>query len=307
MEEIYNRATISLAYKLVSHFSKKTSSEVSLFGGIVRDAIVPALSKGENPFSPNFRVPFKLGDIDVVVKCTRNTRNFTLMKWVRKFLIPKLLEWDWTVLEMSRDDEEKNAGYVQSMQLVRMTLRHSFVDIDVGLDLVDSAGTERLDFDVNSFSFSRANGLELRTNLYPNADDSVMNIIHLNSMRVKLFNQIRDRQCQMLLSSDSVENIPAAFDRFAKMVKKGWTILNLGENVEIVSGGECQICAEHTDLPCIHLTCSRCVMCLDCTKNVLSMPRVFDDDDDDSNLWNLKCPTCRKIVSLVIKNDYAED
>lgn len=152
------RSIMSLAYKLVDNFADARTGEVILFGGVVRDVIVPALGDGKDPFSKEYLSETKeqINDLDIYVKITAGDQDTfeRLREWIGTSLTHKLREWDWQICK-----SENIPNY--HLKARRLHLVHTVTDEKVQLDLVSADGRHPVDADVNRVRFSRSAGLVL--------------------------------------------------------------------------------------------------------------------------------------------------
>lgn len=265
------KAILSLVYKLID------CEEFILFGGIVRDIILPSYLKGISPFEKNYKPEAEIVDIDMAFR-TANDANVN--DTVRK-LTPKLREWDWKIISVENMD-------VYGGVCARVFVSHCWAEVDVHLDLVPISSLCTLDFDVNIFRFDKYKGL------YTAGKHRGDISSHFSEQKkiVDTANKIKDKTCTFLLPNVGEQHMEIKYaKRFVKMLKKGWTIENIGPLVSVVEevkDSECQICGNLPHGRHVLLTCSNCTLCFECFQGLITSRRLSD----------CVCPTCREKVTL---------
>lgn len=264
------KAILSLVYKLVNE------SNFILFGGIVRDIIIPSVSKGLDPFEKKFKPDAEISDIDMTF--VPDEKYSTDLSTRVNDMFPKFREWDWRVNTLQHITTYGGNG-------LRIFISHCWAEIVTHIDFVPLSTSHQLDFDVNLFRFSKEKGLH-----------TCMRRSKILLEQIVLFrtsDKIMRKSCKFLLpvvSDDEAKDANSA-KRFVKMLKKGWKIENIGATISVVEetkDGECQICGAVPNGRHIVLTCSSCRLCFDCFQGLIESKRL------DSCI----CPTCRQRVVL---------
>jgi len=282
MSTIRSRTIMSLTYKLLDHFP------VTLFGGIVRDVIVPVLSEGKNPFLSSFLQTEKINeisDIDLFTEekfCIDDPSTCDL-------LISKLREWDWHAPGITELTLYGIRGH-------RIELTHTLTSIDVHIDFIqgDQPGLV-LDADVNGFVFSKQHGLHLMRWM----DSMKLEGKLRYATRVRrLERKILAKECEIKFSpmflgyqQDAVRSVRVR--RFVKMIRKGWNVTNIDEDIDVHKGEKalsdvCAICHEDAKAIWVELKSSKCIICLNCFETLLI--------HDVPKLGHFRCPKSRKEI-----------
>lgn len=273
MSKQKNVCLSALAYKLMDSFT------LTLFGGFVRDILVPSLSKGEYPFDKEYVFPTDVEDLDAILDMESMD---TLHDWYREKLLPKLREWDWMSVEIKDlRDYGDDIG-------IRIELEHQITEVRSHLDVVLFNSSFATDVNVNYFRFSKEKGLHLKS-------FSPKKILEQHTYYWKMFRlmeKIEKKACRMVM----MPYHPKAPRRLIKMIRKGWTIENLNQDIQIHSEEKmdlCQICHEKKDMDVqwVELTCSKCQLCLVCFEQLLQTHLK-------NNNKKFPCPTCRKEIDI---------
>lgn len=302
--EFHNRCLISLAYKLIDRFQ-----ELTLFGGIVRDVICPAMFNGEDPFDSSYESKEKIEDLDIYFTWEHqdwehqdrdpldmenleldDERASELTTWFLASLIDngKLREWDW-VLQKSKPLK------LYSISAVRFFIRHQITGVETHIDLVGTKNPKNVllkDMDVNMFVFNKADGLFLKQKM----KKSIQNFFKQKKIYDEMLVQIVKKQCNTIFRIIPLKNVRNESDekilklqikRFMKMIRKGWTILNMPEELVVNEKTEtdCAICYKPPIYRYLYITPSKCTLCLDCFEKVL--------ETDLSTRNTFRCPLSR--------------
>lgn len=276
MDNTKNRCLTALAYKLVDHFPN-----VTLFGGFVRDVIVRAYAKETFPFRQDYEFECDIKDLDLILTQDNESKHEDLVEYVGTTLTYQLTEWDWRLLNVSDLNEYEHVIGV------RIKIKHFLTDVESHLDIIKKKVIHYKDVDVNQFKFNKEHGL-FYSHIPKN--QSIYKWFERDRHIKRMIEMVKRKECNMLGKMVG----PKAHKRCVKMIKKGWTILNLNPTILIHRNEpleQCQICHEpkEGETTWVELTCSRCTLCLDCFETLMYRAK------EEKHL-TFSCPTCRKRI-----------
>lgn len=271
-----NRCLISLAYKLIDRFS-----ELTLFGGIVRDIICPAMFNGEDPFDYGYESKERIDDLDIYLTWTHLDqeenpeieleRTSELTNWFFTNLIDngKIREWDWTL-------ERFEPLKIYSISAVRFFVKNQITGVKTHIDLVGTENPKKVflkDMDVNMFIFNKAYGLLLKKIMKKN----INSFFKQKKIQDELMVRIMKKQCTAIfrptLSRPATEEkvLKLQIKRFMKMIRKGWTVINMPEELVVneTTETDCAICYKLPIDRYMYIIPSKCTLCLDCFEKLL--------------------------------------
>lgn len=293
-----NRCLLSLAYKLIDRFQ-----ELTLFGGIVRDVICPAMFNGEDPFDSSYESKERIEDLDIYFTWKHpdpgaeeenpvldEERASELTTWFFTNLMDngKIREWDWVLQKYERLK-------LYSISAVRFFIRHQITGVETHIDLVGTENPKNIflkDMDVNMFVFNKADGLFLKKKM----TKKIQNFFKQKKIQDEILVQIMKKQCNTIFRTIPLKNVRYESDekilklqikRFMKMIRKGWTILNMPEELVVNEKTEtdCAICYKLPVDRYLYITPSKCTLCLDCFETLL--------ETDLSTRNRFRCPLSR--------------
>ena len=287
MNNTKNRCLTALAYKLIDHFP----TELILFGGFVRDVIVPAIFEERDPFAVSYVAKTDINDIDLLFHASSRLLHAPfpeeeaeketdgLELWIHTNLILKLREWDWLLGEKTILSEyEHDIG-------IRVQITHTLTGVTSHLDIIYGNVTNK-DIDVNQFFFNKKNGLTLNMRV----GDQINHHVLYQQRFLSFIKNISLKQCRMICGVTA----PKAPKRLLKMIRKGWKIKNLNPEIIIHCDNMldiCQIChQDNAEEKWIELSCSRCRICLECFE------QLFIQHIGEGKGIRIPCPTCRKNI-----------
>jgi len=296
-QQQYNKLCMSLAYKLIDTFDNLT-----LFGGIVRDMIVPMWKKGKFPFAKDEELPNReIHDIDIYVSKSVEEKEFVdededdvrgrlerrrlviLHNWFFSSAKKKLREWDWIL----KDDIVDLNLYRTSG--VRVVLQHAVFDNnEIQIDFIFETNGLDPDFDVNQFRFNKSTGLTFGR---VRNQENIYSHFKKQKQMIEMIDKAVNKECLMvasLLRSNQSDSL-ILIKRFTKMLKYGWDIKNKSQDIQVRDGFPednlcCMVCYMEKEGKCIELTCSKCWICFDCFE------QLFD------KYGIIKCPNCRHVI-----------
>ncbi len=194
-----------------------------VFGGYVRDVIVPMLCQGLDPLGDLCPAEYTANDLDILVDHIDSV--FLQLKSV----IPSLVY-----------DENQIDRSVYGLNVKKITIQH--LSYEIKLDLVEQKRSIPLDFSCNAMTFSNQSGLSYITT-YGNIeslDRRISTPEHVGQVETKKFQVIQQIQKKQftcywpIFSSDySRERTFILLRRFFKMYSLGWTCDNLFDSVRI--------------------------------------------------------------------------
>lgn len=284
MDTVHNKAILSLSYKLIDKYEN-----LILFGGIVRDYIIPSIDKGINPFTELSEKDLseKIDDVDIYFSGENYIDETDFLEWFFGDLNYKLGEWDW----ISEDPVKYRDMY--STEGYKVNLTHSLCGVKTHIDFV-KLNTINQDADVNVFTFGKLRGIDI---IPTNIKDRSINSFFTGAKIFKDVTQkINRKELNMfggcLFDSERKENekISLLLERFIKYIRKGWTILNIDNDIFIhkEKDHECNICYTAESDIYIKLACSNCFLCLFCFEKLLKSSITEEEK------YYFSCPTCRK-------------
>ncbi len=315
---LINKSIMALVYKLIDNMSFNSKmgdfahevGQVTLYGGIVRDVIVPAFHRGEDPFSTAaiLKLNEPIADIDISIRlvneelgkaCICESKHRTtippcyLKDKLMELFLPKLREWDWILMKIPEFDQE------YGIELIRFHIQHVLTGVKTQIDVTHSSWKAHLDADVNGFLFNRDKGLFYRESEDYHFLTVSMKIKEQHRIR-EIEKQIMEKKCEMVCNLNAQiedwknETLIKKFRRLTKLIEKGWTVTNLIPAVykkEKHDDPNCVVCQEESSLA-FFFDCSNCVICTGCIENMIKV----------SEIGEIICPTCRKPLNFWIKH-----
>lgn len=265
-----NRAILSLCYKLVDNYSNLT-----LFGGVVRDIIAPGFFKGKYPFDKSFKTVETISDVDVLYECDGKEDEKVLYRFVYHTLQYKIREWDWKYTEV----KELN---IYGMTGLRIHISHQIFEAETHIDFVKNIHSRIDDTNVNQLRFNKKKGVFIQQ--YKRLCDRIGEHFRYQQRLLAMEERLDQKLCRMICDTNV-----SGVRRFVKMIRKGWTIENISSYIVSTNKQEiCMICHEKETESKIELTCSKCVLCLDCFQTLL--------EKEMADRTNFRCPTCRTCI-----------
>jgi len=289
-----NVCLLSLAYKLIDKFS-----ELTLFGGVVRDIICPAIYHGDDPFDSSFESKERIEDLDIYITWKwedgftneedMSSRREYLVSWVFDNLITsgKLREWDWTLQKYEKIN-------IYHLVACRFFIRNQITGIETHIDFVGTENPKNIflkDMDVNMFTFNKAEGLVFKKK----HSKSIKGFFRHNKLQVITIKNILEKKCIAIfknaydpVNDDEKNMINLEIKRAMKMIRKGWVIINMDDGVNIMkdkSDSDCNICYRPIVGNYIYIMASKCTLCLDCFEKLL--------ENELSTKTKFRCPLTR--------------
>lgn len=285
---IKNRAILAFAYKLIDHFPNLT-----LFGSIVREIIAPAFVASKYPFSNAYQCEYDLNDIDIIFTFDKKNENKEL-RFELKNMRPKIREWDWWI-----DSEEKLEVY--GVKGARYHVTNLILDINIHIDFVVEDSQYSTDFDVNNLRFNKKKGLFCKSDI--NISIDILRKYEENLYFQNLLKLVEKKECNSVYglhktdghdekSKEYIGRNILSIKRYIKMIKNSWKVNNQNDIIKIHQKTNndhlCSICLETPiDIHC-ELTCSKCILCLECFENLMK--------NMSFSSCTFKCPTCKKDI-----------
>lgn len=272
---------------------------LGLFGGIVRDCILPSILEGSDPFSFAEERKTSIRDIDLYLmtpgrpgspiatsfKESRSAFLVTFRSTILRNLDLILLE------EGDGNDYFELLGCTTRIYIVRHRITRVVFKIDLSFL---SEGEFNSDFDVSQYGFSKVKGLHQLGAPQPLG---VSEMLCQTKVLMKTCRDIAEGQCRMgnaLRCRSLNEQVRQAIvARVIKFLRQGWRINDLSQkivpsfsrNSPSTTQKQCTIC--HREMgDYLTLTCSQCHLCLDCFEVLLQKRSDY----------SFSCPTCREVI-----------
>lgn len=295
---VKNRAILAFAYKLMDNFPN-----ITLFGSIVREIIAPCLIKSTYPFANNFKSDYDLSDIDIIYNLEidsekekwmkeHKSKKIDLLRDELEKIRPKFREWDWWI-----EREEKLEVY--GVKGIRYHVSNLILDFSIHIDFVIEDSRYIIDFNVNRLRFNKNKGL-FSTSEEDN--NTIISQFKTGYEFQNLLKCIEKRECTSVFDlcktfGNEQDNLDIGrnilfIKRYIKMLKNCWIVKNQSKYIKLhkYTNNE-HICFEIPSAIHVELTCSKCILCLECFESLMKNMNFTS--------CTFKCPTCKKPISLL--------
>lgn len=212
----------------ITHYLTK-GCDFTLFGGVVRDLIVPMSETDDMDLTlPCFKKMLAvedcihLNDIDVLYK-TESTRS---VRRVISDIKNKLHDMGWECILVEKDDSKEEPSFFKSsydISVDRYKLYNSIVDVYIDIDFVIFEDIQPIiDFNTNNLTWDFENGFGLAHVNQSKSGFFNRGVQQLYGEISKIKQDIKNKQCEMLPSF--IKNIGNNFKRVDKMRSKKYFI-----------------------------------------------------------------------------------